>query len=281
MKKHYLFVLALGAMAVLPAAGQVRAASEPVKLLEAPMGLMAPVWSPDGSKIAVTTDNYTGILVANADGSRLHAVTTDAGAGYKLAWSPDSRSITGRARLSQGALIQHEMRRYDLSGTAVTASARMRTNAEPASLTASGIYGAMVSNPSEAAATVPSLERFAGKTIINPALSPDGSAIAFQIPGQGMWLINADGSGLRSLGKGSHPSWLPDNRTLVFTIVEDNGNTFTGSTLMSMDITTGARASVFSAAGFVPMTPCVSPDGAKVAFENAADACIYTINIQK
>lgn len=282
MKKHYLLVLALGAMTVLPSLGQVRAVSEPVKLLEAPMGLMAPVWSPDGSKIAVTTDNYTGILVANADGSRLHALTMDAGAGYKLAWSADSRSITGRARLQgDNAAIQHQMRRYELAGTTASLGERQRTTAEPAALTATGIYGIMVSDPAGAASAIAALEPFAGKTIINPALSPDGSAIAFQVPGRGMWIINADGTGLRSLGTGSHPSWLPDSRTLVFTIVEDNGNTFTASTLMSMDTATGARATVFSANGFVPMTPCVSPDGSKVAFENAADACIYTLNIQK
>ncbi len=280
MKKHYLTVLALAALAAAPAFGQARATSQPEKLLEAPTGLMAPVWSPDGSKIAVTTDNYTGILVANADGSNFRALTMDAGTGYKMAWSADGSAITGRAKSLDGAMIMHQMRRYELAGGTTATTARLRTSAEPAAQSASGIYAAMVSDPATAAAAIPALAEFAGKTVINPALSPDGSAIAFQIPGKGMWVIGADGSGLRSLGKGSHPSWLPDSRTVVFTIVEDNGSAFTASTLMSMDTATGVRATLFTANGFLPMTPAVSPDGTKVAFENAADACIYTINIE-
>ncbi len=280
MKKHYIFVLALAALASAPAFGQARAVSEPVKLLESPLGLMAPVWSPDGSKIAVTTDNYTGILVANSDGSEFRMLTGDAGTGYKMMWSADSRSISARAKLTENGLIMQEMRTYALNGRTSVAAAKARTSAEPASLTATGIYSAMVTNPAKATSVIPALSQFDGRTVINPALSPDGSVIAFQIPGKGMWAINADGSGLRSLGTGSHPAWLPDNRTIVYTVVEDNGSVFTASTLMSLDIATGARAAVLASRSIIPMTPAVSPDGSKVAFENAADAAIYTINIE-
>lgn len=281
MKKHYMIVLAMAALAAAPAFAQVRAASEPVKLLESPVGLMAPVWSPDGSKIAVTTDNYAGILVAEADGSNLRALTSDAGAGYKMSWSADSRAIIGSAKIADGARTYRELRSYDLgSRAAATVAARSRGAAEPASLNASGIYGAMVSDPAGATKTVAALSQFAGKTVINPALSPDGAVIAFQIPGKGMWTINADGSDLRSIGNGSHPAWMPDSRTLVYTIVSDNGNEFTGSSLMSMDLATGRRAVVYNVPGFIPVTPSVAPDGSKVAFENAADASIYVMNLQ-
>ena len=145
----------MSALCALPGFGQARAASEPVKLLESRVGLMAPVWSPDGSMLAVTTDNYAGILVANADGS-----------------------------------------------------------------------------------------------------------------------------GLRALGMGSHPAWLPDSRTIVYTIVRDNGENSTGSTLMSMDTATGATATLLASRSLVPLTPSVNADGTKVAFENAAEAAIYVMNIQ-
>lgn len=282
MKKHYLIVLAVAAVAAVPAFGQVRAASEPVKLLESPSGLMAPVWSPDGSKIAVTTDNYAGIYVANADGSNLALVTSDAGAGYKMSWNADSRTIVGRAKTVDATMRNlQEMRSYDVAnGRSAVVAARTRTTAEPAALSASGIYGQMVSNPAEATSNIAALLQFAGKVVINPALSPDGKIIAFQIPGKGMWTINCDGSNLRSIGTGSHPAWMPDSRNLVYTIVEDNGAEFTASTLMSIDLVSGRRAVVYSAAGFIPMTPAVSPDGSKVAFENAADAAIYTLNLQ-
>lgn len=247
MKKHYLLGMAFAAL-VLPAMGQVRSAAPAEKLLSAPIGLMAPVWSPDGSKIAVTSDNYEGIYVANADGSDLHMVNAEKGAGYRMAWNADGI----------------------VDGKKMKAAAK-----------ASTVYDTMVAAPAEAASKIAALKEFEGRTVINPALSPDGTRIAFQIVGKGMWMINADGTGLRSLGRGSHPAWMPDSRTIVYTIVEDNGNQFTASTLMSANTDNGHSAVVLASDGLVPLTPAIAPDGSKVAFENAADASIYVVKLKK
>ena len=252
MKKHYLLGLALMGLATLPGAAQVAVQGEPALLLKAPMGLMCPVWSPDGSKIAVTTDRYEGILVAAEDGSALHSVCRDAKAGYKMAWDASSSRVIPNA----------------LSDRAET-------------IVSAGLYRDMLTDPAGVAAKTAALADFAGKTVINPALSPDGARIAFQIVGRGLWVINADGSNLQSLGRGSHPSWMPDSRNIVYTIVEDNGSQFTASTLMSADAVSGRTAIVYRNLEYLPMTPAVSPDGSKIAFENAADAAIYTIDIKK
>ncbi|MDE5628201.1 MAG: hypothetical protein K2I69_01425 [Muribaculaceae bacterium] len=282
MKKHYLMGLSLLLLGGTMANAQVRADGEPRQLLKTPMGLMAPVWSPDGSMIAATSDNYAGIYVAKADGTDLRMLSSDSGAGYNMTWSSDSRSIIGRVNIASAKGTVHEMRSYDLaSGNYKAIGERRRTAAQPASLQAKGIFATMTQNPAGAAAAIPALAQFAGKTIINPALSPDGNSIAFQIPGKGMWLINADGTNLRSLGKGSHPAWMPDNATILYTIVEDNGSNFTASTLMSMNIANGASSEVIKRADFLPLTPSVAPDGSKVAFENGADAAIYVVNLKK
>lgn len=280
MKKRYL----MGAMLAIFAAGvstaQVRSASQPQKLIASEVGFMAPVWSPDGSMIAVTSDNYSGIYVADADGANLRVITTEAGAGYKMLWSADSRSITGAPRVADGVRQLRSLCTYDLA-TGATNRSSLRKVARPGADNAEGIYGAMIADPAGVAVAVPALSRFAGRTIINPALSPDGNLIAFQVPGQGMWLIGADGTGLRSLGKGSHPAWMPDSRTILYTIVEDNGSEFTASTLMSADVTTGFTATVLSDSAVLPLTPAVAPDGSKVAFENARDAAIYIVKLKK
>lgn len=246
------------------------------------MGLMAPVWSPDGSKIAVTSDNYAGIYVANADGSDLRVLTQDAGAGYKMAWTADSRALEGRANIVAANGVVRQMRRYNVTTGSVTDQGqRRRTSAQPAADRAQGIYGAMISDPAQAANIVPALAQFAGRTVINPALSPDGSKIAFQIPGKGMWIINADGTALRHLGKGSHPAWMPDSRNILYTVVEDNGSQFTASTLMSLDTATGNAATIVAQPSMLPLTPSVAPDGRRVAFENAVDAAIYVVELKK
>lgn len=284
MKKH--FFLAVALMAIGGVAGaQVQSDGAPMKLLSTPGGLMAPVWSPDGSKIAVTTDNYTGILVANADGTALRQLTREAGTGYNMTWTEDGAAIISRNNIVENGRVFHEIKSFDVKlGTSKVLMAKSRDAVSPRLKARKGaaadIYSAMLARPTKAAKEIKALNRFAGKTVINPALSPDGSKIAFQIPGNGMWLINADGSGLRSLGKGSHASWLPDSKTIVYTVVEDNGERFTSSQLKSVDTSNGKTSVITRRADMIPMTPSVSPDGRKVAFENAADAAIYVVNIK-
>lgn len=283
MKHFTLLGLALmlcGGIAV----AQPRSASAPQKLLSSPTGYMAPVWSPDGSMIAVTGDNYTGIMVAKADGSAIRTVSTEPGAGYKMMWDGTDR-IIGRTNVNRGALVYHEMRAWNVTDGASEVLVPLSRNAQAPTRRAAGlrkdsanIYELMMSQPAEVASQVGALNQFAGKILINPALSPDGNRIAFQVPGQGMWVINIDGSGLRQIGAGSHPAWLNDNATIVYTIVKDNGQEFTSSTLFALNIDNGTSITL-TRSDIMPLTPAVSPDGTKVAFENASDKAIYVITL--
>jgi len=53
-----------------------------------------------------------------------------------------------------------------------------------------------------------------------PAWSPDGTRIAFERAsdnaGFTLWMMNADGSGPRSLGSGLNPAWSPDGTRIAF-----------------------------------------------------------------
>ena len=92
------------------AMAQPRSASEPTLLIKSSQGLMAPVWSPSGDKIAVTSDNYDGIWVADADGSNLRQVTCCSGAGYKMQWSADGTKLLGRTNVVSDNRVFHEVK---------------------------------------------------------------------------------------------------------------------------------------------------------------------------
>ena len=110
-------------------------------------------------------------------------------------------------------------------------------------------------------------------------MSHDGKQVAFQVPGKGIFTCNSDGSGVAYLCKGSHPAWLPDN-SLIYTVVTDNGESFTGSDIYAVDVATGKAVLLTANTDMIPLTPAVTRDGKRVAFENAKDACIYEITLK-
>ena len=288
MKRNFVLAisLCLGCASII---AQPRSASEPQKLIEHSVGLMAPLWSPDGSQIAVTTDNYTGILVVNADGSDLKTITTESGAGYKMKWNADGSQILGRTNIIENNKVFHEVKSWDVKTGKVETLVEKKRNIEGVptwksisikpTLESSSVYEIMVNNPAKATELIPSLKGFSGKIIINPSQSIDGTKVAFQIPGNGMWVCNSDGSNVQSIGKGSNPQWLKDNESLIFTVVTDDGSNFTASDIYSINITTGKKYLLTGNTDIIPLTPSVSPDGKKVIFENAKDASIYIINL--
>lgn len=269
---------------------QPRSASEPRKLIEHSVGLMAPVWSPDGSRIAVTTDNYAGILVANANGSNLKCVTNESGAGYKMKWSDDGTQILGRTNVLENNRVLHEIKKWDVAtGKAdilvgksrnIKGTPTWKSVKTASTINKTGVYELMVNDPVKATSKIASLNKYSGKMIINPALSPDGSKVAFQIPGHGMWICDSNGGNLKNIGKGSNPQWLPDNESIIYTLVSDDGSNFTASDIYSMNVNSGKKYLLTQNTDLIPLTPSVSPDGQKVAFENAIDASIYVINLK-
>lgn len=305
MTKQTFLTLALSALGLV-AMAQPRGASEPVKLIQWEVGLMTPVWSPSGDKIAVTTDNFRGIMVADADGGNLRQLTALPGAGYKMQWSADGSQLLGRTNVADGSRIYHEVKVWnvadgkettliektrDLKGTPTWVGANVSLldgrgmgevsvrSLKRVSASTTDVYTMMVNDPAGVAGKVASLSEFSGKIIINPARSADGTKVAFQVPGKGIYTCSADGSGVEYLCKGSHPAWLPDN-SVVYTVVTDDGVRFTGSDIYAVDVATKNTVLLTANTDMIPLTPAVSPDGTKVAFENALDAAIYVITLK-
>jgi hypothetical protein len=171
----------------------------------------------------------------------------------------------------------------DLSGDALEAeySATFTTDNPPLNNKivfedrATGIGEIHFMNP-DGTGVVQVTDRSAGGWSMSPALSPDGTAIAFAVwvPDVADWeiyTINVDGSGLRNLTNhpsydGWRPTWSPDGTRIAF---------FSARTGDDEIYTIGVDGSGLERLTFDPADdahPAWSPDGARIAFVSNREA---------
>jgi Tol biopolymer transport system component len=161
-----------------------------------------PTWSPDGRRIAFTSDrpgnpNYE-IYVMDADGANLTRLTDDPGIDTEPDWSPDGRQI---------AFVSS---RHGLPG---------RDNWEIFVMDADGSGVRPLTED-------PYFDH-------DPSWAPDGSRIAFSVRGaensDAIVAISPDGTGATALfecrgsclGILGGPAWSPDGRRIAFTVEVD------------------------------------------------------------
>jgi len=316
MKKSF-FLLMFGAL--LSGNGllaQPVAKGEISPIVSAPDGnmYMNAEWSPDGRSFAFSGEKFNGIWVSEADGKKVRQVTTDKNSGFGFQWSADGKTILSRPVVVENNRRYHQVKLYDVESGSETLlldntrslkglpvwsdgfrKVAMKVGDDIKKVETGKSYlkgrsdnvrkavdfdGGLIAASQDETEGKVSFPRFEGHYVFNRKASPDGTKIVFEVSGLGLYASNADGTNVRHLGRGEHASWMPDNRFVVVTMVEDDGYSITSGNLFAVDTETGEYYPLYTDDDKIALKPSVSPDGSKVLFDNPRDGMIYLMEIE-
>jgi Tol biopolymer transport system component len=200
----------------------------------------APVWSPDGKRIAFATDRDGSweIYVMNADGTNVVRRTFSASYSGDPCWSPDGNRIV-YSTLSNGSLniwtvspdsgspaLLLEMPGYDAHPALSPDGSRLAVTSDWYAY--DFVYDVFIANADGTGWTGLTGDIFDHVDYVRPSWSPDSAKLAVaitQTTGVDQYItqlgvMNADGSGLTPLisaATWAKSSWSPDGTTIAFT----------------------------------------------------------------
>lgn len=304
----------IGALVLLsgtPSQAQSLRADAPIRLVADGQASMHPVWSPDGSQIAFTRDGYTGLWLVDGDGDDVRQLTNAPAVGFGFAWSPDGTALVARAARYDGLRRMNTVTVWALDGTATALTGEQATMTSLPQWVgphhvALRVDGALDVYPLDAdASAVPSesvviagseggltlaepatgavreIGPFAGTQVLNVTPSPDGQHVAFEVYGGTLHVMDRDGSNVVDLGPGARPSWSPDSRWIVAMTTEDDGHDITAADLVAVRSDGSARVMLTQTPDRLEMNPSWSPDGRRIAYDDAADGALYVLPVSE
>ena len=255
-----LLLLAMGSAGASADPGPAAGAEGPVVLTEVrqltpAQGYEQPVWSPDGSQIALAGDKMKELLVVSAEGGEPRLVARGESAGYGPVWSQEGRALSYRA---PGQKLS------DVPALAVG------LHDEPAVPPRNRTPGQWLLVPADRVL----LRKGDVTTPVSPpgdryccARSGPNGLVAFLGLATGLYIHDPASGRTWPLGPGNHPSFSHDGKRVVFDRCKDDGEQLLSCELVIAELGDGApHLRTVHTDVPLPTSPALSPDGSQLAF---------------
>lgn len=260
--------------------------------------------SPQGDYLLLTTDVNKGLTKFDLATNAQTTLTDALGAGYDVKISQDGQNVVYREKsfgtnklshtslnvvnVASGAKRQLVAATRNLQGVAVEQATVAAINGGRMSAKALGAGKAQVTVPvlsinnrnlmitrgNKAKKFNPNGDQL---SYLWPSVSPDGTKALYYVAGQGTFVCNLDGTGLKHIGNFRAPKWY-DNETVLGMNDEDDGELIYASTIVAANL--AGQQQVLTDGSVIAMYPQASAASGKIAFSTPAGEA-YIINVSK
>ena len=275
------------------------------KILNSDSEYCFPHFSPDGKKVAFTSQNFVGLYIQDMETNKTVQVTDKQGAGYNPVFSNDGSTIFYRWNEFDGLKKYSSIYSKNLYNNQITViENRIKKLSPPQIINNKLVYtlenneekhpitGTINSDHNKDVWTCIEKQKIViytneGKKVLAPKgngnyiwpeLSPDKTKILFTFTGHGTYISDLSGNIIADLGYLNASKWL-NNNWVVGMKDYDNGDIVTDSDIFAVSTDGGKTIQLTHTENTIEMHPDCSLDNSKIVY-HTLEGDIYLLTVK-